>query len=145
MFLSVYFPKLHVYADSWHHRCEYSKRFSDLIGGHNPIATLATLIWFSTVAEKYYFQLCSPVDFLLHSAFIVLCSAFIVLRSAFASWSCFSSTFCLHRTVFCVHRTSFCVRQLVLFLRSAFVVLLSAVDRLLLSAFIVLRSAFASW
>ena len=40
---------------------EYSKRFSDLIGGHNPIATLATLIWFSNA--KLFRTVISAVSF----------------------------------------------------------------------------------
>ena len=40
---------------------EYSKRFSDLIGGRNPIATLATLIWFSNA--KLFRTVISAVSF----------------------------------------------------------------------------------
>ena len=88
----------------------------------------------TTVAEKYYFQLCSPVDFLRHSAFIVLCSAFIVLRSAFASWSCFY-----------VLRSSYCFLQLIVFylLRSSYFILRSPVG--LVFMFCVCRTAFCSW
>ena len=40
---------------------QYSKRFSDLVGGHNPIATLATLIWLSNA--KLFRTVISAVSF----------------------------------------------------------------------------------
>ena len=40
---------------------QYSKRFSDLVGGHHPIATLATLIWFSNA--KLFRTVISAVSF----------------------------------------------------------------------------------
>ena len=40
---------------------QYSKRFSDLLGGHHPIATLATLIWFSNA--KLFRTVISAVSF----------------------------------------------------------------------------------
>ena len=41
--------------------CHYSKKVSDLVGGRNPIATLATLIWFSNA--KLFRTVVSAVSF----------------------------------------------------------------------------------
>ena len=40
---------------------QYSQKFSDLLGGHNPIATLATLIWFSNA--KFFRTVLSALSF----------------------------------------------------------------------------------
>ena len=114
--------------------------------------------------QKYYFLLCSPVDRLRHSTFIVLCSAFAywvasafsVHRTVFCVHQLVALAFSVHCTVFCVHQlvasaisvhcTVFCVHQLV---ASAFSVhrTVFCVHQLVpsVSLFIILRSAFTSW
>ena len=41
--------------------CQYSQKLSNLLGGHNPIATLATLVWLSNA--KYFRTVLSVVSF----------------------------------------------------------------------------------